>query len=369
MKPATVFEKPGGELVLRFPSPDRGYENVVIKEIMESIAENSVPTGLEFRAEVQASSIDEAMLRGAGLVDGVASFITLVSGAGVSVVQPKLCYDITAGRAEREFRQFFDGVEFLNPSKRVLSHENLIDKIDRFYTIKEPAVSERITRAIRWYRWAAGSVDAYDRFVAYWIGLEALNKVLQDRLSVKDDKTFTCPKCGNSWVTTPTVSGIREFVGRFFDNEAHLYKRMHTLRINVMHGKEPLGSLANEIAELAPKAGHVLLAAILYLLSIDPPWDFPSYVLSNALPLRVMVKARLVCDQIEDAFIDHKDPHFEAEHTLVEFTSDRLAGGKATMKVTTRLTAVIGSKAKFNVYGRGIQGEGKGELSINEVTA
>jgi hypothetical protein len=144
---------------------------------------------------------------------------------------------------------------------------------------------------------------------------------------------------------------------------------MHTLRINVMHSKEPFGSMETEIAELAPKAGNVLLAAILYLLSIDPPWEFPSHVLTNALPLRIMVKARIICENIEDALIDHIDPHFEAEHDLLAFTSDRLASGKTTMKITTHLTAVIGPKAKFNVYGWGIEGEGKGDFSIDEVTA
>jgi hypothetical protein len=366
-KPATVFSKPGGELVLRFPTPDRGYENVVIREIGEKISENFVPTGLELRAEVQAESIEEGMLRGASLADAVCSFITLVSGAGTPTVRPMLCYEITDGKSEREFRQFLDDVSFLNPSKRVLHPEDLIDRIERTYNIKDPAVSERILRAIRWYRWGTGSTDPYDKFVAYWIGLEALNKVLQDRLKIRDDKT-TCQKCGYSWVTTPTVSGIREFVKQFFDEGEQLYKRIHTLRIDLMHSKEALEGLAGEIAELAPTTGNVLVAAISYLVSIDPPWKFPTHTLTNAFPFRVIVKAKLLCEKIEDVFADHQDPHFNVEHALVKFSSERQVGGTTRMTVTTRLTAVIGTKAQFRAYGWGIQGEGKGELSIDDVS-
>jgi hypothetical protein len=365
-KPATLFEKPGDQLVLRFPTPDRGFETVVIREVTERVSENFVPVGLEFRAEVKASKIEEAIVRGASLADAIASFITLVTGAGTPTVRPMLCYEITEGKSEREFRQFFDDATFLNPSKRVLPHMDLIDRIDRLYKIREPGLSERIIRAIRWYRWGTGSPDPYDRFVAYWIGLEALNKILQDRLKAEDVKT-DCPKCGYSWVSVPTVTGIREFVKQFFEDGGTLYQRMHALRINVMHSKVPLDNLSSEVAELAPKAGNVLLAAIYYLLSITPPWNFPSHILTNAFPFRVVVEARIVSGKIEDAFLDQQDPHFKPEHILVEFEHERKKDGKLRMKVTSRLTAVIGAAAKFSVYGWGIQGEGKGELSIDDV--
>jgi hypothetical protein len=221
VKPATVFYKPGGELVLRFPTPDRGYEVIVVRELGEKTTETFVPTGLEFRADVKALSIEEALSRGASLADGVSSFITLVSGVGMPTIRPMLCYELTEGRTEREFRQFLDDVTFLNPSKKALPHEELLDRIDRFYKIQEPELSERIARAIRWYRWGTGSTDPYDRFVAYWIGLEALNVNLQDRLKVEDDKA-TCPNCDYSWVATKTVSGIRTFLTLFFDDGAHL---------------------------------------------------------------------------------------------------------------------------------------------------
>jgi hypothetical protein len=366
-KPATLFEKPGGELVLRFPTPDRGLETVVIRELTQRVSENFVPIGLEFRAEVKAPTIEEAIVKGASLADGVASFITLVTGAGTPTVRPMLCYEITEGKSEREFRQFFDDATFMNPSKRVLPHIDLIDRIDRFYKIPEPAISERTLRAIRWYRWGTSSADPYDRFVAYWIGLEALNKILQDRLKAEDVKT-SCPKCGYSWAPFPTVTGIREFVKQFFEDGGSLYERMHALRINIMHSKVPLDTLSSEVAELAPKAGNVLLAAIYHLLSVTWPWNFPSHILTNAFPFRVVVEARIMSEKIEDAFLDQQDPHFKPEHILVEFGHERKTGGKLRMKVTSRLTAVIGAASKFSVYGWGIQGEGKGELSIDDVS-
>lgn len=190
---------------------------------------------------------------------------------------------------------------------------------------------------------------------------------LQNRLGVEDDKA-TCPNCKYSWVATKTVSGIREFLKRNFDDGAGLYKRMHSLRIELMHGKARFDQVASETTELAPKTGNALIAAILYLLSIDPPWTFPSHTLTNASPFRVLVKAKILSGKIEDAFYDHEDPHFKAEHALVEFSQERQGGGQTKMKVTTRTTAVIGAKAQFRVYGWGMQGEGKGDLSIDSVS-
>jgi len=353
---------------LRFPTPGRGLETVLIKELTEKAGDAMVPVGLEFRAEVQAVSIDEAIVRGVGLADGVVSFITLVTGVGNPKVEPTLCYETTEGKSEREFLQYFDDVMIVNPSRKVVSPELLIDRIDRFYKVSEAAVSERITRAVRWYRWGTGTADPFDRFVAYWIGLESLNKPLQERLGVGDDPT-KCPKCGNLWVSTATVSGIREFVARFFPKERRLYQRIHSLRNNVIHSKTPLDSLSTEAAELSPKTGEVLVAAVLYLLTIDPPWDFPKETFTNAFPFRVAVMTKLLCEKIEDAMSGQEDPHFRAEHTLLNFTLDREAGGKIVFSVTSRLTAVIGPKAKFDRnYTWRIYGEGKGNLAIDKVT-
>jgi hypothetical protein len=367
-KPATAFSRPGGQLILRFPTVDHGLETVTIRELVEKAGSETVPVGLEFRAEVQAGSIDEGIGRGVGLADGVASFITLATGVGMPKVEPVLCYEITQGKSQREFLQYFDDVIVVNPSRKVLAPELLIDRIDRFYKVPDAIVSERIARAVRWYRWGTGTADQFDRFVAYWLGLESLNKPLQERLGVGDDPT-KCPECGNEWVPTPTVSGIREFVGRFFAEDKRLYQRMHALRISVMHSKATLDSLSAEVAELTPISGNALLAAILYLISIDPPWDFPTQTITNASPFRIAVVTKLLCEKVEDAMLEQEDPHFRAEHTLLNLSLNREAGGKLVLTVTSRLTAVIGPKAQFDRnYSWRVYGEGKGELAIQNVT-
>ena len=103
-------------------------------------------------------------------------------------------------------------------------------------------IAERVARAVRWYRLGTGTTDIFDRFNAYWIGLESLNKPLQEALEVDDDPT-TCPHCQQPFISTPTVSGIRHFISRYFADEPKLYKRMRDLRISIMHSKTGLDNL------------------------------------------------------------------------------------------------------------------------------
>jgi hypothetical protein len=147
------------------------------------------------------------------LADGVASFITMVTGVGIPIPKPMICYEISETSKEHDFMQVFDNIGFNDPSRKRLSPDKLLEKMGAYYKLSDAPASRRITRAIRWYRLGTGTTDVFEKFNAYWIGLEALNPLLQTKLGVDDDKT-TCSKCGHEWTPTPTVSGMRVFAHR-----------------------------------------------------------------------------------------------------------------------------------------------------------
>ena len=310
-RPAVSLSENLQQIILNFPQ----FRNstVSITQMSENIQNQKIPIGLEFRVQIDAISLQDA-IENSSLADGVASFITMVTGVGMPIPKPMICYEISATSKEHDFMQMFDNVPFSDASRKRLSPDKLPEKLTAFHKLTDALSVSRVGRAIRWYRLGTRTIDAFEKFNAYWIGLEALNPLLQTKLGVDDDKT-TCSKCGYQWTPTPTASGIRTFCTQQIDDGANLYRRIRDLRINIMHSKEDLTSLISEASSLAPLTGNVLLGAVDFLLGIGKPWSSHDEVLTNATPFRLQVEGKLMAEKLEDLF---SDPHFEATHSVVK---------------------------------------------------
>jgi len=358
-KPAVSLPENMQQLILNYPQMHNS--TIAITQISENIQGQKIPVGLEFRVKLDATGLQDAIQSATTLADGVASFMAMVTGIGIPIPKPMICYEISETTKEHEFMQMFDDIALNDPSRKRLSPDKLLQKITAFHKLPDPIASGRVARAIRWYRLGTGTVDAFEKFNAYWIGLEALNPLLQTKLGVDDDKV-TCGECGHKW-TIPTVSGIREFCARHIDDGANLYRRIHGLRIKIMHSREELTSLGAEASSLGPLTGNVLLGAVDYLLGMEKPWTSHAEVLTNAIPFRLTVDGRLLAEKLEDVF---PDPHFEAAHSVAKV--DRSPDGKTTVTMTSILTPVLGSGARVNVSGVGLYGEGKVELHVQSAS-
>ena len=358
--PATRIDKP---VEIGFPDSSNRIQPVRVVELLHGEG-SSFPVGLEFRVQTYAGNIDEAVEKASKIADSVASFVTLVTGVGTPVVKPMLAYEITKGKSEREFIQFFDDYPSATISRHLLTKGPLTEAMGRLSKMQDAEVSARVARAIRWYRFGTGTADVFDRFNAYWIGLEALNKPLQDSLGVDDDQV-TCPNCHASFVSTPMVSGIREFITRYYVSEPKLYRRMHDLRIDIMHSKKNLDSLLTECTYIAPWAGNVLLGAISMFLGYDQPWRQHTETVTSAIPFRIALPAILISGNIEEASPEGGgDPHFIGKHTFVK--SAPREDGKYDVTVTSSWTAVIGTKSQVRVSKLRVYGEGRGELKVDD---
>ncbi|NLB55637.1 MAG: hypothetical protein GX811_07725 [Lentisphaerae bacterium] len=121
----------------------------------------------------------------------------------------ELAYEVTPHVSERDFLQIFYDLPIQSTSRRQVDPKQLIEFVDKLLKTKSP-FTERVQRAIRWYHLGVMQTDVLDQFNCFWIGLDALNPILQQKLEVGNE-IQRCKKCGHEFSVT-TISGIRALI-------------------------------------------------------------------------------------------------------------------------------------------------------------
>jgi len=332
-----------GTLELNFPEPE-GFTKVLINKIEEDTAGTPIQTGLQFRVFLYAENIKDAIDSAKSLTDGIVSFMTLITGRGMEIPREEVAYELTPKVQERDFLQVFYDIQIKAPSRRQVDPQNLIDFIDKQSKLERPFV-EHIARAVRWYRLGATVTDIFDQFNCFWIGLEALNPLLQQKLSVKDDP-LVCPKCKHEWTAIPTVSGIRAFVQDKMNEGRDLYQNIRQLRIDIMHSTKELKGLRELVSTYTPKIGEVLFRAICYLLGFEN-WETMQHgAILREFPMRGELQGYLIGDDPSSLGPDGQDPHFELRHQIKETKLEE--NGSISYIGETSLTAHLNTDVKFS---------------------
>lgn len=316
-----------------------GTRRVIMHPIKEKIGEQTVQTGLFLRVFLDANNVQEAKEWAKGFVDGIIGLITLVTGVGLQIPTENLAYEITPNVEKREFLQIFIDPAKIQISRRTLDHTLLMKIIEQIYK-QESSAYHSIARAMRWYRMGTLTFDIFDKYSCFWIGLEALNPILQQKLSVKDDLT-TCPnpQCRHKWVSSPTISGIRVFIKEKLHSPSQLYQRFRNLRIDLMHAKCELGKIQNDAIELTPKLAETLFRAILFLLDIEDWQRLPYKEILESIPIRMEIEGKLLGGEPQSLGTDRRDPYLEPIHnvTSIKFLED----GSMTFEGTSNFNARI----------------------------
>ena len=313
VKPAVRLPQNIGKLELNFTDPT-GPKQLIVTKIEEESAGTIVQTGIRFRVFIDSETIQNAVYSAKGFVDGIVSLITMLTGKGMEIPREEIAYELTPDVSRREFLQIFYDVPLKSASRRQVDPQLLSDFITKLFEIKPP-FSEHIIRAIRWYRLGATVTDPFDQFNCFWIGLEALNPLLQEKLSVKDDQAC-CPKCGHKWIATPTVSGIRAFMQNKLPLEKNLYRNIHQLRIDIMHSTKKLRELSESVATYTPKTGEILFRAICFLVEFAN-WESMAHgAILKEFPIRGELRAILLGDNPSLLGPKGQDPHFELSQNI-----------------------------------------------------
>jgi hypothetical protein len=265
LKPAVRLPPEIESICLNFEEPENP-KRIVISKIEETSFGYKIQSGIYLRVFIRAENLKEAINEAKSLTDEVTSFITLITGVSLDIPIEKLAYEVTSEVEERDFLQVFYNPIPTSISRRTLNHDILLSLIDKFIQVK-PNEKDHIARAIQWYRIGSLTPNIFDKFICFWIGLETLNPIFQERFSVKNDPT-TCPSCGYQWISTRTVSGLRTFIQTKIPEGKEIYRRIHDLRVTLIHSIERLSTLHKEVSELVPRVAEILFRAICFLLEI-----------------------------------------------------------------------------------------------------
>jgi len=321
LRPAVRIEKKTKSFDFTFKKYD-GDKRVIITPIEEKIDDQTVQTGLLFKAYVTAENINRAREQSKAFVDGVVGFLAFTTGVALSIPNEVLAYEITPSITEREFLQVFYNPANLTLSRRIIDQDFLKRLIEQFS--KQGNESNRnMARALRWYRMATLTIDPFDKFGCFWTGLEALNPLLREKLGVtKEIKKIRCKNCGCEIpLEKQTVSGIKRFVSENMQNP-ELFKRLSAFRVYIVHSIRELSKMGEEAKELTPKLTEVLFRAICFVLDFK---DWNSRKVSETLEnitFRLEFEGNLIGDYSGGLGYDGNDPHIVLNQSSVKVLMD-----------------------------------------------
>jgi len=339
VKPGTRIPK---TTHLRFPGEKAEIE---IRPIFEKPDNStSVQTGLEIRGKVEDLDFHSAAKQSRLRAEGIASFITFTNGAGLPLLQEELGYEVTEGVSARDFMQVTK-MPLVMPSQRNFSIETFVAAVRSYFDISDQNRRERVGRALRWYRNGVISSDTFEKFTSFWLGLESLNPILQDMLGVLDDPTY-CPHCGRSFVSTPTMSGVRKFVEEYLPELVKDYSEVRKIRIDLMHAKTRLDQLLERARTATSTAQSILWRGIARFLAISQSEPEPKTV-NLAVPVRMLIEAKLEGGESASLGVGGSDPQAEVTHLTV---SCKTSPESVSYYVNTKISMKVNSGIRVSQY-------------------
>ncbi len=216
--------------------------------------------GIRFQVTVQAEDFTLAGKSGGNAAEAILTALTLATMGSASEAELILAYDATPNKEEHQFIQTFDVPEAGRSVK--LGHvDATLELLGKIQGIEDVGHRERLIRAAMSLRRGLDISDSLSRFNEYWIGLECLNPLLEERVPV-EASTWNCT-CGKSY-KRDEARGVKAFMDAVYDHETH--KAIRKLRRDVFHGISSLPSVQERAADIANVVEEALRRAVLFCL-------------------------------------------------------------------------------------------------------
>ncbi len=306
-------------------------------------------TGIRLLVEVTAGSREEALLEAGSFANAVLSTLAFVSGVGVPVARPQSVLQLEEEPSGYAFTQFFD-LNAPQPSRGDASSAVVIRAFDGMHTLAPDRFS-RVGRALQELRSGQGETDVVDRFLHYWMGLEALNPLFAADLRAESETT-RCRACGAE-NRVESSNGVRAFFEARVTDGLTMYRRMRSIRVLLAHGLRGIDdNIVAEARELSPVARQALRLAIASFVSL--PADSlkeTGIPISNVVPVRGMISGHLRGAGPEQLGPHGGEPHFDVENKVL--TIETKPDGGINVTFQTILDARLGEdvSATMNVWG------------------
>jgi hypothetical protein len=362
LKPAVRIKKNGFNVILKEFDGDK---RVIITRTEQKVGNQMIQTGLLFRVYISADNVNQARERAKGFVDGVVGLLTFSTNVGLSIPNEMLAYELTPDTQEREFLQILYNPANVTPSRRTVNHnffENLLNHVFK----QGDESHHNVARALRWYRMGTLTFDPFDKFNCFWVGLEALNPILQKKIGVaKEIRKIKCDNCGYEVpIEKRTISGIKRFVTEKMENPT-LFKRCAALRVHLMHSTCELNKIENEAIELTPQLIEVLFRAVCFVLDFEDWNILPFRETLENVPVRMEFEGNLIGDYTGTLGFDGKDPYLEPNQASIQPKVEE--NGEITFENTLEITTRIEPFKSFQLHELRIYGDKEMKATISKI--
>jgi hypothetical protein len=266
-------------------------------EYREGIGGASISVGLRVVAFLEAEARQRAEERAR---EWTMMWTTLACfAAGVEVGgMPRLV--ATLERLDDEgrfaFTQFFYRLHDVPPT-RLVPFEALSSLYDGLLAITDEDLNRRLALAIRWYTVGMGEIDSINRFLSYWVALEAIGPPLAKALHPHGQKA-SCPVCRNPLGESRDrrIAGMQHVLAAV-SGDPGLQARLEEARNNIFHGLRHLDELDAQVNEGREYLPSAVAHGILTLLASSRTGK--EYWAEGPMPLAEFPHARLDCTLIE----------------------------------------------------------------------
>ena len=258
-----------------------------------------IPHGIRIVSNGTYTDLSEAEDAARALAMTWTGLLCFTMGVKAAFPRPLCLLERLDKRGRYRVRMYFYDVLPLSPSRPLLT-EMLTLIHQRIAALPSSDDSERVSLAIRWYLVGLGEADNATRFLAYWIGLEAIGDLLHNRLHKAD--RAACTVCQHPAGTDHRGSqGGMKHVLSVVSGRPELYGELNDARDRMFHGLRDLEQLIDTIANNVAFLEMALARGILEV--ITPQGS--SKRTSAAPPLRTVNTIPQVI--LDGTFIDLSD--------------------------------------------------------------
>ena len=239
-------------------------------------AEINAPVGLKIKGTVATESMDDAIRLVFNVSNKIVLLISYLSSTGIPQLLLDKIYEVTPGYRKGPCRFYSYERPIPIISQRSFRNQELIKSLEAMTKMADDHFT-RIIRALHWYRSGISTEDNFDRFTAFWIGLENLNPLLINHFKVNQDAE-KCPTCKRT--STTQLLGVKHLMENVL-NISNLWRDTRRTRVWIIHGVHRFDKIAPEVTRLNPMIEDTFGKALGLLLNRDSDEKLEPMMLSS----------------------------------------------------------------------------------------
>ena len=222
------------------------------------------PAGLIADGYIYADTMDNGQKKSSDIINNIINLIDFSTSTSSAIPFLDMIYDASPEKKQRKIKKFFK-IEDKRRNFVTINKEILTNAFKVFIANNE----SRIIRASNWLRKGNFEEKIVDKFVSYWTGLEAINKLLCDHFEISSKDRARICKCGEI-INGLTSVGIEKLFSDILKIDNDIFHKIRKARGKLLHGGGPLDDdFIREIKDCNPIVRKALINGLGVLLDMD----------------------------------------------------------------------------------------------------